>query len=627
MTALISWAARNFADTATITITSGGEETAYPIDNVKKRGLADVFRSKIQSPAVPLEILIDNSAVPYRRYDDTFNPNVGGDVYALARQTDGCIILGGSYTTVAGVARSYLARVLPDGRLDESFAASCDSDVTAIAVQADGKIVIAGFFQYVGSVSQPYIARLHTTGELDASFAPALDGVVLALALQADGKIVIGGGFGDVNGDARGGLARLLADGATDSGFVANTDNQVYALAIDAAGMIIAGGNFASVNGSARNRIARVTTTGSVDSFAPDANGSVYAIAPKSDGTMYVGGSFTVIGGATRNRIARLLNTGAADAAWNPGSGVFGANGDVYALITLPDGGVFVGGAITIIGDTASYALGRISAAGVVSPDFTFVDLPAIVRALVLDDGGMIAGGEIAGLGNILRIRTQAPGIARVVALIGVGISAAQYGKTISIHARNTVEESWSLVCTWRLNTETLGIAMLAPMMVAIVPAGIAESAQFRISTDAATAYVITIARVWIGDAVMLGDGVDAGWSMSFVDSGSIDATSGQQWVESVGVRTRVLTIPLEMGRETETVWGFVDAGIADGRASLHALQLEAGTTSEVLAIARTSTTSWVRHTAVYGHIEQPWSIGHKTGPYWGSTLTVVEER
>ena len=627
MTALISWGARNFVDSATITILSGGEETAFPVANVKKRGLADVFTSKVQSPTETLEILIDNSAVAYRKHDDTFTPNVNGNVNALAVQSDGRILLGGDYSTVSGVTRTYLARVLPDGRLDESFAATLDGEVNAIAVRSDGKIVIGGAFATVNGTAQAYIARLRPDGTLDTGFAPSLDTQVMAIVLQSDGKIVIGGAFTTVNGDTRAYFARLLSSGATDTGFSADANNTVYALAIDSAGKIVVGGAFTSIGGSTRNRIARVTSAGAVESFDPNANNTVFAIAPKSDGTLYVGGSFTSIGGATRNRIARLLSTGSADTGWNPGGVAYGADDTVYALVTLPDGGVFVGGAQNSIGDETSRVVGRISTSGAVSSGYTFINDTGTARALAITGGSVIVGGYISDHGNILKVRTQAPGVARVLALVGVGISEAQYGESISVHARNTADESWTLLHTWSLGTETLGGRSLPPMMVAAVPDGIAESAQFRITTDAAKEYPLTIARVWVGDAVVLDDGIDSGWTMGFADSGSIDATAGQQWVESAGVRTRVLTIPLEGGRDTETVWGFSEDGIADGRPSLHALQFEAGTTGEVLAVARMATASWIRHSAVYGHIDQPWAIGHKAGTYWGSTIKVVEER
>ena len=134
--------------------------------------------------------------------------------------------------------------------------------------------------------------------------------------------------------------------------------------------------------------------------------------------------------------------------------------------------------------------------------------------------------------------------------------------------------------------------------------------------------------RLWAGPALFLPDGIDAGWQMGFRDSGTLDATAGQQWVESPGARTRVLNLPLEGARDTETTWGFADgSGLVTNPMSLNALQLEAGTTGEVIAIARTSTQQWIRRCAIYGHIEQPFAIGHKAGPYWGTSLTVVEER
>lgn len=137
--------------------------------------------------------------------------------------------------------------------------------------------------------------------------------------------------------------------------------------------------------------------------------------------------------------------------------------------------------------------------------------------------------------------------------------------------------------------------------------------------------------RLWAGPAILLPDGIDAGWSMSFRDTGQLDETSGGQWIESAGARTRVLTIPLEGARATKLMWGFDDDQTiiteSDYVESLFGLQMTAGTTGEVIALPRTSTPLWMRNAGVYGHIEQPWSIGHKAGPYWGGSLTIVEER
>lgn len=136
------------------------------------------------------------------------------------------------------------------------------------------------------------------------------------------------------------------------------------------------------------------------------------------------------------------------------------------------------------------------------------------------------------------------------------------------------------------------------------------------------------IARLWVGPALALPDGIDAGWQMAFRDTGTLDATAGGQWVESPGTRTRVLHVPLEGARDTSVAWGFQDGdSVASGAESLFGLQMTAGLTGEVIALPRTSSTIWMRYAGVYGHVETSWSIGHIAGPCWGSTIQIAEER
>jgi hypothetical protein len=62
---------------------------------------------------------------------DEFNPGVSGEVYSLAVQADGKIVVGGRYS---------IARVNPDGTLDSSFNPGWTSGrVYSLAVQTDGK--------------------------------------------------------------------------------------------------------------------------------------------------------------------------------------------------------------------------------------------------------------------------------------------------------------------------------------------------------------------------------------------------------------------------------------------------------------------------------------------------------
>src|SRR5690606_25022615 len=84
--------------------------------------------------------------------DPSFNPGSGfnAEVASLALQTDGKILVGGSFVSFNGITDiSRLARLHNDGSLDTSFkskgfAATAFPRINAIAVQADGKILAGG---------------------------------------------------------------------------------------------------------------------------------------------------------------------------------------------------------------------------------------------------------------------------------------------------------------------------------------------------------------------------------------------------------------------------------------------------------------------------------------------------
>ena len=83
---------------------------------------------------------------------DAFDPNMDGNIYAIAVQPDGRMLIGGNFAQMQpnsfGSAKIHfqIARLNADGTVDQSFQARCDGDVTTIALQADGKILIGGKF-------------------------------------------------------------------------------------------------------------------------------------------------------------------------------------------------------------------------------------------------------------------------------------------------------------------------------------------------------------------------------------------------------------------------------------------------------------------------------------------------
>src|SRR5438067_6034490 len=164
--------------------------------------------------------------------DPNFNANgfEPGTIGGAVRQPDGKLIvfdgIFGDFSSVNGTARSGIARLNADGSLDSSFNPSlalnsATGQVQAVALQTDGKIVIGGSFTGVNGTARNNIARLNADGSLDTSFNPGsgADKQVRAIAVQTDGRIVIGGYFTSVNATARNRVARLNANGALDPSF------------------------------------------------------------------------------------------------------------------------------------------------------------------------------------------------------------------------------------------------------------------------------------------------------------------------------------------------------------------------------------------------------------------------
>ncbi len=201
--------------------------------------------------------------------DGDFDPGTGANdfVQALAIQTNGAILVGGSFSTMNNSNRSRLARLNPNGSLDTGFDAGLvgGSFVSRLEIKSDGKAVIAGLFSSINGYSRQGVAQILTNGIVDASFAPQGFGAnadgIRALAVQPDGKVIVGGTFFDENGP--GGAVRLNADGNIDTAFISRVNLSVFSLAVQPDAKVLIGGDFFTVNGTNMGRIARLRGDGS----------------------------------------------------------------------------------------------------------------------------------------------------------------------------------------------------------------------------------------------------------------------------------------------------------------------------------------------------------------------------
>ena len=102
-------------------------------------------------------------------------------------------------------------------QIPDDFNPGANSNIYPLAVQEDGKILVGRYFSTpVGQPINP-IVRLNADGSLDPGFNPEANGYVNSLAVQADGKILMGGDFTTLEGQPRNRFARLSNDPATSN--------------------------------------------------------------------------------------------------------------------------------------------------------------------------------------------------------------------------------------------------------------------------------------------------------------------------------------------------------------------------------------------------------------------------
>jgi uncharacterized delta-60 repeat protein len=148
----------------------------------------------------------------------SFSPGASGAVLALAVQPDGKLLVGGQFLNFGGAANNFLVRLNADGTLDATFATAGrpNGAVRTIALDEQGRILIGGDFTLVAGVSRSRLARLLPDGSVDLSFDPGTgaNASVRAIALQADGNLLIGGDFTEYDGQSRLRVARVFGGNA-----------------------------------------------------------------------------------------------------------------------------------------------------------------------------------------------------------------------------------------------------------------------------------------------------------------------------------------------------------------------------------------------------------------------------
>ncbi|MBE7515204.1 MAG: VCBS repeat-containing protein [Chloracidobacterium sp.] len=352
--------------------------------------------------------------------DNEFEPLLTGlaEVQAITVQSDGKVLVGGSFTSSGGSPERGIARFLSNGTLDSSFSAGTDvmnggelHYFNSIIEQPDGQILAGGAFRYWNS-DRVLMARMSSAGVLDTSFN--IDGALVDFSggqnsntstlLQPDGKIVIGTRLFNSGAYLNRRLERLDPDGGLDTTFNNGgngANSHVFKILRQPDGKLIIAGGFVTYNGISRKRIARLNADGTLDAtFNPGtgANNAVLDAVLQPDGKIVIGGNFTIYNGVTANCLARINSDGSLDTTFDAGAG---ANSTVVKIAAAPDGKFWVGGTFDQFGGQSAKYLVRVTPTGSLDPTLAS-GLNGPVSALASsDDGSVLVGGSFTKYGDV----------------------------------------------------------------------------------------------------------------------------------------------------------------------------------------------------------------------------------
>lgn len=313
--------------------------------------------------------------------DTSFNAFVmNGEVRTILVLPDGKILVGGTFTAIrvnalaaSDTTRNRLARFNADGSLDTSLTVDANGDVRVLVPQTDGKIMVGGSFTTISGVGITRLARLNSNSTLDTSFtSPDIrNGEVRAIipentdADPAMESYIIGGSFTDVRGSGnRNRLARINND-STLAAFNPNANNVVFDMVRLSTGRLMVGGAFTGFTDSggnfiARTRLARLNDAGTVDeTFGQEVNGEVRKLQMEADDNVLVAGIFTQLGDFSRRGLGRVFGAGTIDPAYAPEP-----DNEVRSMVTLADGKLIIGGIFNNAGGVTQQLVGRLNVNG-----------------------------------------------------------------------------------------------------------------------------------------------------------------------------------------------------------------------------------------------------------------------
>ena len=201
-------------------------------------------------------------------FDATFSMGTGfnSTVNSLILQLDGKILVAGAFTSYNGTTRNRVVRINTNGTTDATFSIGTgfNNTVNALALQTDGNILAGGSFTSYNGVARNRFLRVLSSGAVDQTFnvGSGANSTVLSVAIQADNMILVSGDFTTFNGISYNRLARLLINGSIDNTLYLGTgaNGSIKSVKIQNDHKIIISGDFSQYNGNVKTRIVRLNS-------------------------------------------------------------------------------------------------------------------------------------------------------------------------------------------------------------------------------------------------------------------------------------------------------------------------------------------------------------------------------
>ena len=303
------------------------------------------------------------SGFSYNNFGDAANRDYQG-ITSIEVLSNGKMYVGGSFINYSGVTAYSLVKLNSDGTLDTSFTVgpNYNEAVLDIEVQSDGKVMVLGSFSQFSGTSRNGILRLNTNGTLDTSFnpgtgiSPLSSSEPIDMTIQSDGKIIVVGNFTSYNGNSRNRIVRINTDGSIDSSFSIGTglNAAAYSVEVQSDGKILVCGDFSTYNGITRNGIVRLNSDGSIDtSFtSPFSSSSVNCY----DNEILSNGKILVATNVSVGSLYRLNSDGSFDTSFN--NPIYNST-ETFSVETIAvntNNEIYVGGAFTIFD---GFSMGR----------------------------------------------------------------------------------------------------------------------------------------------------------------------------------------------------------------------------------------------------------------------------